>query len=50
MPQAARSLDQDERLHYQRVVGALKETVGLMGMIDSAIDEYGGWGGVLFTD
>ena len=29
--------------HYQRVVAALGETIGLMGRIDEAIEEHGGW-------
>ena len=29
--------------HYQRVVAALSETIELMGQIDKAIEEHGGW-------
>ncbi len=29
--------------HYQRVVAALAETIELMGRIDVAIEEHGGW-------
>ena len=29
--------------HYQRIVGALAETITLMGRVDEAIEERGGW-------
>ena len=29
--------------HYQRVVTALGETIGLMRHIDMAVEEHGGW-------
>ena len=38
-----RTLTYDERKHYQRIVGALSETITQMEQIDEVIDEYGGW-------
>ncbi len=38
-----RVLTWDDIQHYQRVVVALKETIGLMSEIDAAIDANGGW-------
>ncbi|MDY0018361.1 MAG: type ISP restriction/modification enzyme, partial [Anaerolineae bacterium] len=38
-----RALTYDELTHYQRVVVALRETLRLMGEIDAAIEEHGGW-------
>ena len=38
-----RVLTWDDIQHYQRVVVALKETIGLMNEIDAAIDANGGW-------
>ena len=29
--------------HYQRVVGALAETIQLMEQVDEMIEEHGGW-------
>jgi hypothetical protein len=30
-------------MHYQRVVAALEETIGLMERIEEVIEEGGGW-------
>jgi predicted helicase len=38
-----RALTFSDLKHYQRVVAALGETIGLMGQVDAAIDERGGW-------
>jgi hypothetical protein len=38
-----RTLSFEDIQHYQRVVAALVETIGLMGQIDAAIEEHGGW-------
>ncbi|GAC1655287.1 MAG: hypothetical protein NVS4B12_27670 [Ktedonobacteraceae bacterium] len=38
-----RVLTFDDIRHYQRIVGALAETIMLMGTIDEVIEEHGGW-------
>jgi Type ISP C-terminal specificity domain len=38
-----RTLTFEDIHHYQRVVAALDETIGLMEQIDVAIEEHGGW-------
>jgi predicted helicase len=38
-----RELTNSDKKHYQRVVAALGETIALMGQVDAAIDERGGW-------
>ncbi|NLS76012.1 MAG: DNA methyltransferase [Chloroflexi bacterium] len=38
-----RKLEHDDLEHYQRIVVALGETMRLMGEIDEAIEEHGGW-------
>ena len=38
-----RSLSQEDIAHYQKIVVALKETVGLMAKIDAVIEDHGGW-------
>ena len=38
-----RTLNFDDITHYQKIIGALGETLRLMGEIDAAIDERGGW-------
>jgi transcriptional regulator with XRE-family HTH domain len=38
-----RTLSFDDIKHYQRIVGALAETITLMEQIDTSIDEHGGW-------
>ena len=38
-----RKLTYDETQHYQKIVVALNETIRLMGEIDEAIDQHGGW-------
>ena len=38
-----RELTNSDKRHYQRVVAALGETIALMGQVDAAIDERGGW-------
>lgn len=38
-----RTLSYDDIKHYQRIIGALAETITLMERIDEAIDEHGGW-------
>ena len=29
--------------HYQKIVTALRETIGIMARVDQAIEHYGGW-------
>ncbi len=38
-----RTLSFDDIRHYQKIVAALEETITLMGKIDEAIEEHGGW-------
>jgi hypothetical protein len=38
-----RTLTFEDIQHYQRVVSALAEAIELMGQIDVAIEEHGGW-------
>ena len=38
-------LSADDIAHYQKIVVALSETIRLMGEIDEAIEEHGGWPG-----
>ncbi len=40
-----RILGDDDMAHYQKVVVALSETIGLMAEIDRVIDAHGGWPG-----
>ena len=35
----------DDIRHYQKIVVALSETIGLMKKIDEVIDAHGGWPG-----
>ncbi len=44
-----RTLSGDERDHYALLVGAVAETINLMGEIDDAIEEHGGWPGAFQT-
>jgi predicted helicase len=38
-----RQLTYDDLTHYQHIVSALSETIGLMAEIDAVIEEHGGW-------
>ena len=38
-----RQLDMNDVVHYERIVGALAETITLMEQIDEVIEEHGGW-------
>ena len=38
-----RTLSDDDIAHYQKIVVALSETIRIMGEIDEAIEEHGGW-------
>ena len=40
-----RKLSGDDIAHYQKIVVALNETIGIMAAIDGVIDHYGGWPG-----
>jgi len=40
-----RTLSKDDIGHYQKIVVALSETIRIMGEIDEAIEEHGGWPG-----
>ena len=44
-----RTLSDEDVLHYQRVVVALKETLRLMAEIDSVIETHSGWPGAFVT-
>ena len=38
-----RHLTSEDINHYQRILVAISETIRLMGEIDDAIEQYGGW-------
>ena len=38
-----RTLSYEDLAHYRQVVGALGETIRLMGAVDEVIDAHGGW-------
>ena len=38
-----RKLSEEEIIHYQKIIVALKETIRLMGEIDQEIEKAGGW-------
>ena len=38
-----RTLTEEEIGHYQRIVVAIKGTIGIMKEIDEVIEEHGGW-------
>lgn len=40
-----RALSPTEIDHYERVVGAISETIRLMREVDEVINEHGGWPG-----
>ena len=40
---AKRSMSNEDIIHYQRIIVALKETIRLMAEIDEVIDAHGGW-------
>jgi len=40
-----RTLSKEDVIHYQRIVGALAETMRIMKEIDEVIDQHGGWPG-----
>ena len=40
-----RTLSDDDKAHYQKIVVALNETIRLMREIDAVIDQHGGWPG-----
>jgi len=40
-----RTLSEDDIAHYQKIIVALSETIGLMKEIDEVIDRHGGWPG-----
>jgi predicted helicase len=44
-----RTLSDEDVLHYQRAVVALKETIRLMAEIDRVIEAHGGWPGAFVT-
>ena len=41
--QPGRTLTEEDVEHYQRIVVAPKETMGLIEEIDEVIEEHGGW-------
>lgn len=49
-PRPGRVLTDDDILHYQRIVVALKETSRLMAEIDEVIESHGGWPDAFVTD
>jgi len=44
-----RVLSEEDIAHYQKIVVALKETIGLMTEIDEVIEAHGGWPGAFTT-
>lgn len=44
-----RTLSDDDIAHYQKIVVAISETIGLMKEIDEVIEAYGGWPGAFQT-
>jgi hypothetical protein len=40
-----RTLSQDDLAHYQKIIGALSETIRLMHEIDKVIEQHSGWPG-----
>lgn len=38
-----RTLSEEDIAHYQRIIVALKETIGIMAEIDAVIEAHGGW-------
>ena len=38
-----RMLTIEDMRHYQRIVGALAETISLMEQVDETIEKHGGW-------
>jgi predicted helicase len=42
-PRPGRILTDEDINHYQKIVVALNETIRIMGEIDDAIEEHGGW-------
>lgn len=44
-----RALSKDDIAHYQKIVVALAETIGLMPEIDDVIEQHGGWPGAFET-
>ena len=44
-----RTLSPDDIAHYQKIVGAISETIGLMDEIDEVIEAHGGWPGAFMT-
>jgi len=43
------SLSTGDVAHYEQVVCALRETIRVMGLIDRAIEQHGGWPGAFIT-
>lgn len=48
-PSDGRVLNEDDILHYRRMVTALTETRRIMAEIDQVIDKHGGWPGAFAT-
>ena len=44
-----RKLSKDDISQYQKVIVAMAETISVMGKIDTAIEQYGGWPGAFST-
>jgi hypothetical protein len=40
-----RKLSRDDIEHYQKIVGAISETIRIMKKIDESIENHGGWPG-----
>jgi len=49
-PRPGRVLTQEDLVHYQKIVVALKETIRLMQEIDDVIEQHGGWPGAFVTE
>ncbi|WP_099771646.1 hypothetical protein [Mesotoga sp. H07.pep.5.3] len=38
-----RTLSDEDIIHYQKIIVAIKETIKIMNEIDVVIEQYGGW-------
>ena len=49
-PRPGRKLTDEDIEHYKKIVTALSETIRLMGEVDEAIEQHGGWSEAFITD
>ncbi len=45
-----RTLSKEDIIHYQKIVGALSETIQVMKEVDDVIEQHGGWPGAFAQD